>query len=164
MNGGKIMEAVGDGLYLVDNDLRTEGQKLLDLDLRVSTVLILCAAWVIVMFFIGLNKYSYEGQGRVRRKAGYDDNFVIKAAAGCFCFVLGFFSLRPLYRALYIGMYTDKNVGLDMAAFSVLMLFWFAVYVIYYTVGRFAAKLRWEKMRKKKDFYTIQETFRRLGL
>ena len=158
------MSSSSDVFYLVDNDLRSEGAKLLDLDLKVSTVLIMCAVWLLVMVFVGMNKYSYEGQGRVRCKAGYDDNFIIKAASGMFCLILAFFSLRPMYRALYIGMYTDKNVGLDVAVCSVLVLFWIAVWIIQYGVGRFAAKIRWEMCRKKKDYYVIQETFRKIGL
>jgi len=160
MCSGKVF--LEGGWKLVDNDLRSDGEKLLDLDMKLSTVFILCGIWLLVMIFVGYNKYRYEGGGRIRTRAGYEDNFATKGCAVGFAFLLGFFSLRPMLRA----MHTALGVPNEVTFWPILLLyvFWMAYAFLALGFGYFGTILKHVKVAKKKRIYNIQKTLERLDV
>lgn len=153
---GLFLAAAEGGWKYVENDLRSEGAKLLDLDISLSTVLLLCGLMLVVVFFVGWNKYAYK-DGRVREKAGYADDFITESIVGVFTLVMAFVSLRPLCRAIESVM-----SGGMFASFLLVVFVWITYALLALCVGYLGAGLKKRRVLRKKRIYNIRQMLWRI--
>ncbi len=140
-------------MKLVEN--YTPGGSLLDLDMKISTIVIVAAAWLTAMWVIGFFG-AHHKNGRILLRAGYKDGFILYTGAATFSVAMWFASLRPVMRGIASLLAMDiKDSKMMLIALIMTIIIWSVYGLIAYAVSLCGLAVKKILLDNKVENYSV---------